>query len=144
MNSKTNKRPIVLISCVKSKRSVPSKARELYTSPLFKKMMSYALLLEPKEIFILSALHGILDLDTVISPYEKTLNNMKVKDRKDWSEGVIASLEERCDLQNDEFVLLAGRKYSEFLAPRLAHVTQPMDGLSQGRRLKWLNEQCHV
>jgi len=101
-------------------------------------------LLEPKEILILSALHGLLDLDTVISPYEKTLSNMKVKDRKEWSDEVIASLEERCDLQNDDFVLLAGRKYSEFLAPRLAHVTQPMDGLSQGRRLKWLNEQCHV
>lgn len=123
---------------------MPSKARDLYTSPLFKKMMRYALSLEPKEIFILSALHGLLDLDKVILPYEKTLNNMKVKDRKDWSEEVIASLEERCDLQNDEFVLLAGRKYSEFLAPRLAHVIEPMDGLSQGRRLKWLNEQCRV
>ena len=105
------KHPIVLVSCVKSKRTVPSKARDLYTSPLFKKMMRYALSLEPKEIFILSALHGLLDLDKVILPYEKTLNNMKVKDRKDWSEEVIASLEERCDLQNDEFVLLAGRKY---------------------------------
>lgn len=144
MNLKNEKRPIVLISCVKSKQAVPSKARDLYTSPLFKKMMSYALLLEPKEIFILSALHGLLDLDTVISPYEKTLNNMKVKDRKEWSDGVVASIEECCDLQHDEFVLLAGRKYSEFLAPRLSHFTQPMDGLSQGRRLKWLNEQCHV
>lgn len=144
MNLKNEKHPIVLISCVKSKRATPSKARELYTSPLFKKMMSYAHLLEPKEIFILSALHGLLDLDKIISPYEKTLNNMRVKDRKEWADGVIASLDECCDLQNDEFVLLAGRKYSEFLAPRLSHVSQPMDGLTQGRRLKWLNEQCHV
>jgi len=144
MNSQNEKHSIVLISCVKSKRAVPSKARELYTSPLFKKMMNYALSLEPKEIFILSALHGLLELDTVISPYEKTLNNMKVKDRKEWSDKVLASLENRCDLQRDEFVLLAGRKYSEFIAPNLVHVSQPMDSLSQGRRLKWLNERCHV
>ncbi|MBV0893095.1 hypothetical protein KTN05_14830 [Paracoccus sp. Z118] len=144
MDFDDRERPIVLISCVKSKRNAPSKARDLYTSPLFKKMMSYALLLDPKEIYILSALHGLLELDKVISPYEKTLNNMKVKDRKEWSDGVLASLEARCDLQADEFVLLAGKKYSEFLTPRLAHVTEPMDGLSQGKRLRWLNEQYHV
>lgn len=144
MDFEDGKRPIVLISCVKSKKTVHSKAQDLYTSPLFKKMMSYALLLDPKEIFILSALHGLLELDKVISPYEKTLNNMKVRDRKKLSDEVVASLEVRCDLKTDEFVLLAGKKYSEFLSPRLAHVTEPMDGLSQGRRLRWLNEQCHV
>ena len=33
---------IVLLSCVKSKRSYRCKAGDMYTSPLFQKMMAYA------------------------------------------------------------------------------------------------------
>ena len=39
---------IVLLSCVKSKRRVRCKAGNMYTSPLFQKMMAYA---QTKEHF---------------------------------------------------------------------------------------------
>jgi hypothetical protein len=51
---------VVLLSCVKSKRSNRCKAGEMYTSPLFRKMMDYAQSLKPKNIFILSAKCGLL------------------------------------------------------------------------------------
>lgn len=119
-------------------------AREMYTSSLFKKMMCYALSLEPKDIFILSALHGLLFLDEVISPYEKTLKNMGEQEKRAWAKRVLTSLSERCDLQNDQFVILAGAPYRKYLTPELLEYSVPMEGLAFGQQLKWLGEQCHV
>ncbi len=47
------KKNVVLLSCVKSKRSHRCKAGDMYVSPLFQKMMAYAQILEPRSIFIL-------------------------------------------------------------------------------------------
>jgi len=64
---------IVLVSCVKSKRCNRCKASDMYISLLFTKMMTYARSLKPKCIFILSAKYGLLKLDDIIDPYEKTV-----------------------------------------------------------------------
>jgi hypothetical protein len=53
--------PVVLLSCVKSKRATRCRAGDMYTSPLFQKMMAYAKSLHPKHVFILSAKYGLLD-----------------------------------------------------------------------------------
>ena len=46
-----------------------SKARDLYTGALFEATLAYALTLTP-HTFIVSARHGLLDLDTEIAPYD--------------------------------------------------------------------------
>jgi len=130
---------IVLVSCVKSKRRHASTARDMYTSPLFRKMVAYADTLKPREIFILSAKYGLLSTDTVIDPYEKTLKNMSNADRQEWAKDVLARLREHCDLDQDEFVLLAGLPYRKGLVPHLRHCSIPMEGLSFGRQLQWLD-----
>lgn len=144
MVSNTKNRPVVLISCVKSKRDIACKAKEMYTSTLFKKMMSYALSLEPKEIFILSAQYGLLALGDEISPYEKTLKTMGAQERRTWSKGVLAALCGQCNLREDQFIILAGKPYREFLTPELSHFHVPMEGLAFGEQLQWLGEQCNV
>src|SRR5262249_14293900 len=63
--------PVVLISCVKSKRGQRCRAGDMYTSALFQKMMAYAQRLKPKRIFILSAKYGLLSPDE-IEPYVRT------------------------------------------------------------------------
>ena len=73
---------IYLLSCVKTKLSKPSVAVDMYISPLFKKMLSYAQSKEADEIFILSAEYGLLERSQVIDPYEKTLRTMKKKERE--------------------------------------------------------------
>jgi hypothetical protein len=132
---------IVLISCVSKKRSVRSRARDLYISPLFKKNLQYALKLHPDEIFILSAKYGLVPLDEEIEPYDLTLNTMSAKEIKDWSERVLRSLEAQADLQHDQFVFLAGAKYRKYLIGHLAHVEVPFEGLTIGRQLQRLTEQ---
>lgn len=104
-------RPIVLISCVKSKRSHRCRAGDMYVSPLFQKMMAYAERLNPKGIFILSAKYGSLNPNDIIEPYEQTLKAMTAGERLAWAKNVIEELRKHSDLYTDHFVLLAGTAY---------------------------------
>ncbi len=121
---------IVLISCVKTKLDHPTKAEDLYISNLFKNYLAYARYIKPDLVFILSAKYGLLKLDEQIAPYEKTLNNMPVNERRTWSEKVISSLHEHADLDRDEFIILAGEKYREYLVPHLMHHRIPFKGVN--------------
>lgn len=110
---------IVLIACVSKKRRKRSKAGKLYTSTLFKLNLLYARKLKPQNIFILSAKHGLLTLDRVVAPYDVTLNNMPVKERKAWARKVVRQIQENCDIQRDNFIFLAGERYRQNLLPHL-------------------------
>ena len=132
---------IVLISCVSKKRSVKSKARDLYISPLFKKNLQYASKLQPDRIFILSAKYGLVSLDEEIDPYDLTLNTMPAKEVKEWSERVLHDLAVQADFQQDHFIFLAGAKYRKYLVGHLIHVEVPFEGLTIGRQLQRLTEQ---
>ena len=132
---------IVLISCVKKKMDRRTKAEEMYISTLFKNNLKYAKSLNPSNIFILSAEHGLLELNTEIDPYDKTLNKMCINDIKKWSELVSKKLQIFADLNFDEFIILAGIRYRKFLIPSLKNVKIPMVGLEFGKQLKWLKEK---
>ena len=95
---------------------------------------------------ILSAEYGLLHPDEEIRPYERTLNAMRVRERRRWAEGVLAHIETCLD-GVDAVVFLAGQRYREFLEPALRDrglvVSVPMIGLSQGRQMQWLNARLH-
>ena len=99
---------IALISCVAKKRDVPSTAKAMYVSPLFKGAYRYAKKIKADRIFILSAKYGLLEEDDSIEPYNETLNTKPVAEVKMWAERVLTLLSEKTDLQKDEFVFLAG------------------------------------
>lgn len=132
---------IVCISCVKSKRKSPCAAKDMYTSPLFRKMLMYAQQLRPQKIFILSAEYGLLKPDDVIAPYEKTLKSMKISERSAWAGTVLSRLRQEADLQEDKFIFLAGARYRENLVRHIRHYEVPMEGLSFGPQLHWLTER---
>lgn len=132
---------IVLISCVSKKLGGRHRAEESYVSPLFKFNLAYARTLNPDKIFVLSAEHGLLELDDEIKSYDKTLNRMSVLDRKNWAEGVLEQLREKVDLEGDEVVFLAGKKYREFLTSAISNYDVPMRGLGIGRQLAFLKRK---
>jgi Family of unknown function (DUF6884) len=132
--------PVVLLSCVKSKRTVRCRAADMYISPLFRKMMAYANTLSPKRLFILSAKYGLLSPDDLIDPYQCTLKDMKPSECRAWAENVLSTLRQNCDLDADEFVFLAGVPYRANLLPHIKHFTVPMKGLGLGKQLRWLDE----
>jgi len=129
---------IVLISCVSQKLSQRAKAKELYVSTLFKLNLKYAEKLEPDEIFILSAKHGLLSLDQQIEPYEQTLNNMRSGEVKEWASRVFKQISEVCSIDDTEFIFLAGDKYRKYLLPYLKNSLIPLKGLRIGEQLQKL------
>lgn len=129
---------VVLIQCAKGKQRHKAPARDLYTSPLFRGSLRYAESLNPDAIYILSAKHGLLDTDTVVSPYDETLRAMPTDKRRTWTERVLAELTEVSDLKKDMFTLLAGVRYREFLIDALPNHSVPMKGLGIGKQLQFL------
>jgi len=132
---------VVLISCVSKKLHHKSKVRDLYVSPLFKKNLRYAKSLNAEDIFVLSAEYGLLRLDEEIEPYDKTLNKMRSAEIKEWASSVLNQLENLVDLENDEFIFLAGNNYRKFLLPHIKHYEIPMEGLGIGKQFQWLSRR---
>lgn len=132
---------IVLLSCVATKLDHAAPAEELYDSPLFKKSLAYAKALKPDYIYILSAKHYVLPLTKVIEPYDKTLLNMPADEVREWGAQIIKILADKFDLDNDEFIILAGDKYRKNIVPQMAHWSAPLEGLRIGEQLQWYTQQ---
>ena len=132
---------LCLVSCVAKKLPNAAPAKDLYASDLFRKTRALAEA-QGWPWFILSAKYGIVDPEQVIEPYEKTLNSMRIAERRDWAEGCLAALGPHL-AGVKSVVFLAGAKYREFLNPALVsrgiEVHVPMEGLRIGEQLAWLD-----
>jgi len=118
-------------------------ARDLYSSDWFQKASAYAVRMAD-EWYILSARYGLVAPDTVIAPYDETLNNMPVAARRAWARRVLSDLRGRLR-PGDHVLILAGNKYREnLLAPIRqmgCEVQVPMEGLRFGDQKRWLKRQ---
>ncbi len=132
---------IVLLSCGKKKVGHRTQAQSLYVGSLFAKSIAYARQLNPDAIFILSAKHGVLELDDELEPYDQTLVGMDQDSIRRWSEKVLIQLSERSNLAEDHFTFLAGGNYRRYLEPHLVHTSVPLRGLTIGRQLQFLEAQ---
>ena len=135
---------LCLVSCVSLKRPVPAQARDLYTSPWFRKARACVEAMG-RPWYILSAKYGLVDPSSAIEPYNQTLKSMPVNRRRAWASGVIEHLAPRLAGVNS-VTFLAGRAYREFLEPELRRrgltIYLPMEGLGIGRQLSWLADQA--
>jgi hypothetical protein len=120
------------------KQKSPAKARDLYTSPLFRLNLAYAESLKPDAMYILSAKHGLVPLSKKLAPYNETLNTKKVVAIKAWAKKVLVQLRRVADLEHDEVIFLAGERYRRFIMPSLRHTRVPLEGLGLGRQLQFL------
>lgn len=132
---------IVLLSCGKKKVDHRTQAQSLYAGSLFVKSLAYARRMNPDAIFILSAKHGVLELDEELEPYDQTLVGMDQDSIRRWSEKVLIQLSERSNLAEDHFTFLVGDNYRRYLGPHLVHSSVPMRGLTIGRQLQFLEAQ---
>ena len=132
---------IVLVGCVKSKRSVPAPAKDLYISPLFTYERRHA---EAAGCpwFILSAEYGLVAPEEWLSPYERYLPDTPASYRLAWGSWVAERLEMLSGPLTRKVVEVhAGSTYTNVLTPPLrakgAVLRFPLAGLSMGRRLQW-------
>ncbi len=133
--------PCALIACASQKQAHEAKARDLYTSTLFRLNLEYAVARGAEPIYILSAKYGLLALDTVVAPYDVTLNTMPAQAVKAWAVRVRGQLETQCDVAQTHFIILAGQKYRKYLTPYLSSYEVPMAGLAIGQQLQFLKRQ---
>ena len=146
---------IILIACVSQKGNKKAKAEELYESQLFVNSLAYAKQLQPDKIFILSALHHLLELETEIEPYDVTISSVPKKKRKTglkvlnaaekraWGKKVIEQLSTKTDLENDIFIFLAGQAYTKPLKSSIKNIATPLGNLPQGRRVSFLKQKLN-
>ena len=134
----------VFIGCVKSKKTRPCKASELYTSSLFRYSFRYALSLTTRDkIFILSAKYGLVKPDDIIQPYELTLNNMNKRQRQQWAYKVYKQLVQEGIDFDEEAIFLCGKKYREFLMTKFTNAKAPLKNLGLGEQLKFYKESLN-
>jgi hypothetical protein len=133
---------IYLISCVGQKLTFPCPAGQLYQSVWFKKAMAYAKSQKADDIYILSALYGLVRVNDVIAPYDLTLNSRSKAGRQAWALRTFYQIKHTEKVHNTRFVILAGGRYREHLFPMLAaagaDIWVPMAGLGIGEQLSWL------
>jgi hypothetical protein len=133
---------VALVSCVKSKQASPARAKDLYTSALFRGMRGFAEA-NADAWYILSAEHGLLGPNHVTAPYERTLNKMGKAARQEWAERVQSQLANVLPARA-EVIILAGERYREGLVPFLERrgyeVSIPLEGLPFGRQLQRLKK----
>jgi hypothetical protein len=145
LQTRDPQKTLYLISCVSKKRKACAQAKDLYISDWFLKTRKYVER-TGSPWFIVSAKYWLVHPDRILAPYEQTLNKMGRAERLAWAARVKAQME--TDLPDvDHIVVLAGRRYREFLMDYLRQraktIDVPMEGLGIGKQLHYLTEALH-
>ena len=127
---------IALISCTYKKKSYACKAFELYSvSELFKSWYAYAKYINADKIYIMSTLYGLVDENDKIKPYEKDIDGMSDEEKSIWVKGIVEKLKNVCNLDTDEFVIMAGKRYYQDITKYISHYTIPFAGKNRDMQI---------
>lgn len=134
---------VALVSCSSMKLDRAAPARELYCSPLFRMSLEYATRTCDRT-FIVSAMHGLVDVEQQLSPYDLALSSLAKAARGEWGDRVLCELEHRVGAVGVELVVLAGKDYADALASSPAALRYewsfPLARLQLGERLHFLSD----
>lgn len=118
---------IVFIGCGAKKMKKPCKAKKMYVGNYVQLCLAYAQTFTTQDnIYILSAKYGVLPLEKVIEPYNKTLNNMNRQEKQDWKNMVIKQLEEMNINKDTEVVFICGTNYYTLLEDYFTNYKLPL------------------
>jgi len=123
----SSKRTVVLVGCVKSKQPRPALAKDLYISDLFRARRRFAERFG-HSWFILSALHGLVDPEQSLAPYEKVLT---VGESRRWADRVFVALSPQLQA-GERVVLVAGGPYRKYLMPQLRQAGYDVEAVLAG------------
>lgn len=130
-------RKIVFVSCSEMKANKPAKAKDLYTSPLFRLSMKVAKRYKADDIFILSAKHHLVEMERELAPYDLKLERRKAV-REIWVDEVIKQVIGKGIMPTDKAIFLTGKEYyfDYFENPET-----PLSKKRLGFRLQWLSSE---
>jgi len=129
---------VALIACVSGKKKTKSAAIDLYNTDLFNKSVAYCVSQRVDDIYILSAKYGLVSQYQLIEPYDLTLKNMNIAERRAWSTEVLLELKSKENISDTKFIVLAGNNYRADIMNALPISVVPLKGLGIGKQLQWL------
>ena len=80
----------------------------------------------------------------IIEPYNETLKEKSTQERRGWGDIVLNELNKVCDMERDEFIVLASEVYYENLLPHLNHFWLPLKGKVLGEWIPELERLIHL
>ena len=138
-------RRIGFVGCVKEKADHLLPAQDLYLSSLFLGRRNFVER-TCTEWWILSALHGLVDPNEMLAPYDLALKDLGRAERRAWSSRVLADIDVSIKVGPGDVVEMhAGAEYRDFgladgLERRGCRIENPTQGLGIGRQLKFYKE----
>jgi hypothetical protein len=131
--------PLVIIPCGGQKLATPAPASQIYTGTYFKLCLKFARQLTPDfDIRILSAKHGLLRLEQVISPYDQRMTSAL---SWAWVHHIRRSSPQKM-LQEPAVVSLCTGYYRRAVSTVWPHARFPLHGLGGiGKQQQWLATQ---
>ena len=100
---------IIIISCGKRKLEGKAKAKDLYIGSVYHQKLEYVKTLYPNhEFYIISAKHGLIHQDVVISSYDRVLPS-SAEEFKEWTDLVNNQLQ--VFDSKEEVLFLGGTRY---------------------------------
>lgn len=128
---------LVIIPCGGRKLAYTAPAGELYTGPYHRACRAYAEALGGR-VLVLSALYGLLELGTVVEPYDLRMGRP----------GCVSASRVRDQAQSlnllsePEVVALGGRAYTSVCRAVWPCCVTPLVGVGGiGKQLRWLKQQ---
>jgi hypothetical protein len=134
---------VVLVACSAKKLEHAAPARELYQGTRFKLSYQYAEQLQPRSIFILSARHGLVQPNTMLEPYEQTLEGASNEELYAWGKRVHTELRNHMT-SFTRCTILAPPEYCMPLLPHLEDVETPIVGLDEDSQKAWLRAKVRT
>ncbi|MFZ5440490.1 MAG: DUF6884 domain-containing protein [Myxococcota bacterium] len=153
--SMTKRFRFALLACSAKKADRPSPARALYVGDLFKLSLEIAER-QAEKVLILSAKHGVVQLDHVLSPYDERLPTDKHR-RATWGAIVATDLlrhfgvKNRADIKESTMIgervlCLAPQSYVSAIGFMygIRAWSMPLKGLGIGAQKQWLKTQLEM
>ena len=129
---------IAVIGCTSLKKDYKCKVEEMYSkSTLFKYTLMYCKQKNFDNIIVLSAKYGILKLDDEVKPYNHSLSDKSLKERKKWYEEISNYL--NSNYKNDEIIFYTSKPYFEGLKLN-QKIVAPTKHLTIGYKLKFFKD----
>lgn len=132
---------VALVGCGRRKAPARAPARDLYLGALFRRSLAFAERFAD-EVFVLSALHRLVELDHELDPYDFAMHDLRLREQDRWADQVTIALLRTCGRIPLRLIGLAGRAYLDPLVIPMAQygwrIERPLDGLGVGARLAWL------
>jgi hypothetical protein len=130
--------------CGRNKLTHADKARNMYTSERFRKSLEYAKTLTAEEnIYILSAKHGLLELDRVIEPYDKSIYEMPITGKKEWANVVVSQLKHCTNIELDNYIFLTDDDYCKYISENIINAELPLKNLDYKEHFNWFCDKLN-